>query len=114
VVHASDEIAAKILENAKVLGGEISDTIPPLGQPVQARRFFWQRGFDRRNGDAIATQPSVFDDAELAPHYHPRSDWENLHRFDPLARWTVDEERSVVRKIDTRTMLFTCIMFMAL
>jgi hypothetical protein len=39
---------------------------------------------------------------------------ENLHRFDPLFRWTWSEENKLIRKIDARVMVFACIMFMAL
>jgi hypothetical protein len=39
---------------------------------------------------------------------------ENLHRFNPLARWTWSEENKLIRKIDGRIMVFACIMFMAL
>ncbi|RFU35565.1 hypothetical protein B7463_g778, partial [Scytalidium lignicola] len=90
-----------------------STAIAPLAVPTDERRFWFQRGkqFDK---NAIATQPSVYDDPETAKQYQPRSDWENLHRLDPSARWTWAEEYKLIRKIDIRIMIFTCIMFMSL
>ncbi|SPO06791.1 related to nicotinamide mononucleotide permease [Cephalotrichum gorgonifer] len=95
----------------------VSDLAPdpelPLGEPADEKRFWWQRT-KNYNGAAIATQRSVYDDPELAKYYLPRDDWENLHRFDPSARWTWDEENAIIKKIDVRIMIFACIMFMAL
>ncbi|KAG1812652.1 allantoate permease [Suillus variegatus] len=67
-----------------------------------------------RDPDAIATRRSVFDDPGLAQYYWPNKDYENLHRFDPTARWTYREERALVRKLDWRIMLTAAIGFSAL
>ena len=42
----------------------------------------------------------------IAPH----SSYEGRHRFDPLAEWTVAEERHVVRITDLRLLSWLCLM----
>jgi hypothetical protein len=113
----SEPLAKKIAESsvsAVLHETDSSDADgPPLGKPQNERRFWFQRTKEY-DPDENATLPSVFDDPETAKQYQPRSDWENLHRFDPNARWTWGEEYSLIRKIDLRIMFFACVMFMAL
>lgn len=40
----------------------------------------------------------------------PHDTYEGRHRFDPLAEWTVAEERGVARKTDLRLLSWLCIM----
>ncbi|KAE8339671.1 hypothetical protein BDV24DRAFT_175978 [Aspergillus arachidicola] len=84
-----------------------------LGDTSDDRRFWFQRS-KSYDPNAIATQPSVFDDPELISEYRPRPEWENAHRFDPSARWTWGEENKAVRRLDMRIMVLACMMMTAL
>jgi hypothetical protein len=84
-----------------------------LATPESERRFWFQRS-QKYDPDAIATQPLVYDNEKTSKDYQPMPDWENLHRFDPAARWTWGEGHKLVRQIDIRIMFFACLMFAAL
>jgi len=55
--------------------------------------LFRRRLYKPQDLDAIATRRSVYDDPEIASYYWPKPDYENIHRFDVKARWTVREEQ---------------------
>lgn len=40
----------------------------------------------------------------------PHDSYEGGHRFDPLAEWSPEEERVVIRKTDMRLLTWLCVM----
>ncbi|KAI1092596.1 MFS general substrate transporter [Rostrohypoxylon terebratum] len=62
----------------------------------------------------IATQPSIFDDPERARYFYPTENYENIHRFDPEARWTWTEEFKVVSKLDWNILIWSWFAFFAM
>ncbi|KAN0113151.1 MFS general substrate transporter [Hyaloscypha variabilis] len=112
---SSDDLGEKSEKTAgHVKTTELTSVAAPLGVPAEEKRFWWQQTSKNYDPNAIATQPSVFDDPDTAKEYQPPANWENLHRFDPSARWTWGEEHKLIRKIDFKIMIWACIMFMAL
>ncbi|EIW87128.1 MFS general substrate transporter [Coniophora puteana RWD-64-598 SS2] len=86
-------------------------------QELQRPKVGWLRRLRNRHEeglDDIATQPSVFDDPVALEVYRPPPEYENAHRFDPKATWTWREEKRLIRKIDIRIMLWSCVMVFCL
>jgi hypothetical protein len=129
-IHIINE--TKKLESINDTTSEDVKVVPELGEPNDQRQHlfsFWRRR--KQSLDTIATQPSVFDDPATLEVYRPPPEYENTHRFDPLARWTWREEKvrchtsryaefahalgqAVVRKVDKRVMIWAFIMFFSL
>jgi hypothetical protein len=96
--------------------GTLVTTLAEPEKAQESRSLFAALFFRKRkvDPDSIATVRSMFDDPLLGQFYQPRSDYENLHRFDPKERWTHREETSVRRKTDWTIFLWILVMFFGL
>ncbi|KAF7302927.1 T-complex protein eta subunit [Mycena kentingensis (nom. inval.)] len=108
-----DESSGGSIDKLSLSGSGNDEKTPPLGVPVEQSAGIFSRG-PKLDLDSIATQPSVFDDPASLEVYRPPPQYENAHRFEPLARWTWREEKKLVRKVDIRIMLWAFAMFFAL
>lgn len=100
-----EEARARILANQPRLEKQEAPIVPITAL------FRKRKDYDP---DAVATQPSVFDDPQLAKFFQPHPKYENLHRFDPTFRWTWKEELPLINKMDWKITLWACIAFFGL
>lgn len=78
------------IDSASIVSNDLLDSEP---EPFRLSDWLFRRNKQVVDLDTTATRRSVYDDPNLAEHYWPKSNYENIHRFNPKARWTLREEQ---------------------
>ncbi|RPA81603.1 major facilitator superfamily transporter [Ascobolus immersus RN42] len=72
---------------------------------------------DVEDGNYGSQGRHIFSDVKIAEYWrsvYEKAQYEGKHRFDPEIKWTPEEEKKLVKKIDLRIMWWTWLMFCAL
>ncbi|KAI5868104.1 MFS general substrate transporter [Durotheca rogersii] len=114
----ASDLEPEIKEASDSLGADTKGASPtsPAGTSKEALGDARDEG-EGEVEDYGSTENHIFSDPVVAEHWrgvYERARYENRHRFDPDFRWTADEERRLVRKVDKRIMVWAWIMFCAL
>lgn len=67
--------------------------------------------------ESSVSLPHIFSDPVVAEHWrqiYEKAGYENRHRFDPTFSWSAEEEWKLVRKVDSRIVLWAWVMFCGL
>ncbi|KAK4215074.1 major facilitator superfamily domain-containing protein [Rhypophila decipiens] len=104
------------------MSSEKSDTkqVSPISStpPDDTRTKLSSQSKESLSSDGYGSSDDhAFSDPTVANHWrgiYESARYENRHRFDPGFKWTPDEEKKLVRKIDMRIMVWAWVMFFAL
>jgi hypothetical protein len=101
----------------------ISDK-PPQGLAKDAELVTARGNVISKDGVVFSSNDSddslagnIFADPEVAAYYkdvYENAQYECRHVFDPIATWSQEEEKKVIRKLDLRVCFWACTMFFSL
>lgn len=101
----------KSVDEISVNSGRVS---PELND---AKKSVDQVTVDSKESEETIDLTNPFIDPKVADYYrgiYEDSQYECRHEFDPDYKWTPEEEKKLVRKLDFRVALTSCILFVAL
>lgn len=91
---AGSDASESAADDVKSIATETDDLVDKEPPPFKWSSLLFRRHDKQQlDLDAISTRRSVYDDPDMSSHYWPKKEYENLHRFDPKARWTYREEQ---------------------
>jgi hypothetical protein len=83
----------------KIGGPDISFSPVDVDSVATSRSGSINNDIETNQDGKIDIHGSVFSDADAAEFYKPVETYEGIHRFDPEATWTAEEEQKLVRTV---------------